>query len=162
MNTLVVYWSWTNGNTEKLAKRIAEECNADIEKLELVKDYEGSYDDVVKEGKEEADHHTGRAIQPLKHDLTNYDRIVIGTPTWWYTMAPCVYTFLKEQDFTGKTVVPFMTNAGWPGTVIKDMMALMKGATVENAKEITFDSNGGDTLVTPQAEVEAWIESFLH
>ena len=42
-------------------------------------------------------------------------------PTWWYTMAPAVLTFLTTNDFTGKTVIPFMTNGGWPGHVIKDM-----------------------------------------
>lgn len=43
-------------------------------------------------------------------------------------MAPAVKTFLHEQDFTGKTVVPFMTNGGWPGHVIKDMKAACPGA----------------------------------
>lgn len=28
----------------------------------------------------------------------------------------------------GNTVVPFMTNGGWPGHVIKDMKALCPGA----------------------------------
>mgnify|MGYP003195394035 FL=1 len=30
----------------------------------------------------------------------------------WYTMAPAVLTFLTTNDFTGKTVIPFMTNGG--------------------------------------------------
>lgn len=57
-------------------------------------------------------------------------------------MAPAVKTFLHQQDFTGKTVVPFMTNGGWPGHVIKDMKAACKGANVVCDMQIQFDSTG--------------------
>ena len=60
-------------------------------------------------------------IKPIFVNLADYDVIAIGTPTWWYTMAPAVLTFLTTNDFTGKTVIPFMTNGGWPGHVIIDM-----------------------------------------
>lgn len=62
-----------------------------------------------------------RPIKPLDADVQNYDVIAVGTPTWWYTMAPAVKTFLNSQKWEGKTVVPFMTNGGWPGHVIKDI-----------------------------------------
>lgn len=45
-------------------------------------------------------------------NLDAYDTIYIGTPTWWYTMAPAVLTFLTTNDISGKTVIPFMTNGG--------------------------------------------------
>ena len=75
-------------------------------------------------------------------------------------MAPAVLSFLDAHDFTGKTVVPFMTNAGWPGTVIKDMCAHAKGARIEHPKEILFDSDGGNQLITSEEEINAWIESL--
>ena len=81
---LIVYYSWSCGNTERTAK----------------------------------------ALQ----SVADYDVIAVGTPTWWYTMAPAVKTFLHGQNFAGKTVVPFMTNGGWPGRVIKDMKAACPGA----------------------------------
>lgn len=46
-------------------------------------------------------------------------------------MAPAVLSFVKAQDFNGKTVIPFMTNGGWPG----------------------------DHLETPEADIDAWAES---
>ena len=54
-------------------------------------------------------------------NLAGYDVIAVGTPTWWYTMAPAVKTFLHRNDFARKTVVPFMTNGGWLRHVIEDM-----------------------------------------
>ena len=73
-------------------------------------------------------------------------------------MAPAVLTFLKAQDFEGKTVIPFMTNGGWPGHVIKDMKKECKGADFVCEMEVKFDSTGGDCMETPEADVDAWAE----
>ena len=162
--TLVVYYSLT-GNTEGIAKQIAEKLGADIEKIELVEPYKGSYQQIVDEVNDEAQRGVQRPIKPLKHSIKNYDRIIVGTPTWWYKMASPIQTFLSSNDFTGKTVVPFMTNAGWPGTVIEDMTRLAKknGANVENAHEFRFNTqNDGTTngMSTSQQELRRWIESL--
>lgn len=81
----------------------------------------GSHEDVVEQGKREVEAGFMPQINPISVNLADYDVIAIGTPTWWYTMAPAVLTFLPTNDFTGKTVIPFMTNGGWPGHVIKDL-----------------------------------------
>ena len=49
-----------------------------------------------------------------------YDEVILGTPVWWYTFAPAMHTFLKENDLSGKTVYPFATNGGWIGHTFKD------------------------------------------
>lgn len=72
-------------------------------------------------------------------------------------MAPAVRTFIEENDFKGKTVIPFMTNGGWAGHVIKDMADACKGAEVCHEMEIKFGSDGGDTLETPQNVINKWI-----
>lgn len=54
-----------------------------------------------------------------------------------------------------------MTNAGWPGSVIKDMTELARknGAVVENAHEFKFSSDKRhyDRMVTPESELTQWI-----
>ena len=40
---------------------------------------------------------------------TDYDIIVLGYPIWFGTYATPIATLVKEQDFAGKTVVPFCT-----------------------------------------------------
>lgn len=157
---IVVYYSWSNGNTEKIARELAEEKNADIAKIETAEPYEGSYNDVVAQGKRETEEGFKPVLKPLNVNLGDYDVIAVGTPTWWYTMAPAVKTFLEDNDFSGKTVIPFMTNGGWPGHVIKDMTKAVKGASVEHSMEIQFDSGGGSKQVTPQSQVEGWIRSI--
>ena len=75
-------------------------------------------------------------------------------------MAPAVLTFLSSNDWSGKKVIPFMTNGGWPGHVIKDMEKECKGAEIINPMEIKFDSQGGSVLETPEDKINAWIEEI--
>ena len=155
---LIVYYSWSNGNTERIAKMLQSKVGGDLVKIDTVQPYIGSYDDVVNQGQEEVNRGYEPEIKPLGVDISDYDVIAVGTPTWWYTMAPAVLTFLHGQDFTGKTVVPFMTNGGWPGHVIKDMKAACKGAEVTCEMQVQFDSTGGDRLETSEKQIEQWIQ----
>lgn len=154
---LVVYYSWSNGNTKRIAEQLAIETGADIARIETVEPYSGSYEDVVEQGKREVEAGFMPQINPLSVNIADYAVIAIGTPTWWYTMAPAVLTFLKTSDFTGKTVIPFMTNGGWPGHVIKDMKAKCKGASFMHEMQIQFDSQGKDHLETSESVITEWI-----
>lgn len=156
MNLLIVYYSWSNGNTQKIAEQLRLATGADIARIETVKPYEGSYMNVVNQGQREVNEGYKPDIRPLEYDVADYDVIAVGTPTWWYTMAPAVKTFLEANDFTGKTVVPFMTNGGWPGHVIKDMKQAAKGAEFGPSLEVQFDSNGGSDLVSDTGDIDRW------
>ena len=45
---LVVYYSWSNGNTEKVAEQLAQTCGADIERIETVEPYPEDYNETVE------------------------------------------------------------------------------------------------------------------
>ena len=154
---LIVYYSWSNGNTERVAKQLQAATGADIMRIETVQPYEGGYDAVVRQGQDEVEAGYEPPIRPTPYDVQNYDIIAVGTPTWWYTMAPAVKTFLHANSWHGKTVVPFMTNGGWPGNVIDDMREATSGAAAGPALEVRFDSTGGSRQETAQREVDAWM-----
>ena len=156
---LTVYYSWSNGNTERIAKMLQKEIGGDIVRIDTITPYEGSYDDVVNQGQEEVQRGYEPEIKPLGVNISDYDVIAVGTPTWWYTMAPAVLTFLHTESFADKTVIPFMTNAGWPGNVIKDMKTACKGADIKYEMEIQFDSTGGSRLETPMEDIIKWIQN---
>ena len=156
---LTVYYSWSNGNTERIAKLLQKEIGGDIVRIDTITPYEGSYDDVVNQGQEEVQRGYEPEIKPLGVNISDYDVIAVGTPTWWYTMAPAVRTFLHTESFADKTVIPFMTNAGWPGNVIKDMKTACKGADIKCEMQIQFDSTGGSRLETPMEDITKWIQN---
>jgi len=154
---LIVYYSWSNGNTERIAKMLGSATGADLVRIETVEPYTGTHQQVVDQGLRETEAGHMPPIRPLEKEIADYDVIAVGTPTWWYTMAPAVKTFLAENNWKGKVVVPFMTNGGWPGQVIKHMKQACRGASFAAEMEIQFDAQGGPNLETPQEVIDRWI-----
>lgn len=155
---LIVYYSWSNGNTRRIAEMLQEETGADIAEIETAVPYSGTYNEVVEQGQKEVEDGFEPEIKPLSKDISQYDIICIGTPTWWYTMAPAVKTFLYSNIWNGKIIVPFMTNGGWPGHVIRDIKTACTGASFKEPMEILFDSTGGSEMRTSEVKVAEWIK----
>lgn len=155
---LVVYYSWSNGNTEKIAEQLADACGADICRIETIEPYPSDYDETVEQVHREVDAGYEPAIEALEFDPSGYDVIAVGTPTWWYTMAPAVKTFMSSVDWAGKTIVAFATNGGWEGSTLDDIESAVAGATAGPSLAIQFDSTGGSRQITPQQQVDNWIE----
>ena len=51
------------------------------------------------------------AIEPLEVDVSQYDVILLGYPIWWDEAPAMIATFLAENDFSGKTIIPFCTSS---------------------------------------------------
>ncbi|MGI5888651.1 MAG: flavodoxin [Oscillospiraceae bacterium] len=155
---LVVYYSWSNGNTKRVAEMLSSAAGADIAAIKTKIPYKGTYNKVVEQGRRETERGYMPEIEDIGRDLGDYGVIAVGTPTWWYTMAPAVKTFLHQNEWSGKTVIPFMTNGGWPGHVIKDMEKECSGAEFAFPMQVKFDSSGGDHMETPMEDVVEWTE----
>ena len=84
---------------------------------------------------------------------------IIGTPVWWYTIAPVIRTFLTKYDLTGKTIKPFATNAGWFGHTFQEIQKLCPNSKVDKGMNIVFESYS-DNLVTSPDEIEKWIDEL--
>lgn len=154
MKTLILYYSY-DGNTRKIAEKIREKTGGDLAEIETVTPYEGDYNSVVDQGQREVNAGYMPPIKPLTVDLSEYDKIYFGTPVWWYTYAPAVKTFFDQNDLSGKTICPFITNGGWIGHTEKDIQKACSGANVKKAIDLRFD---GSKLAVPEKELEKWID----
>ena len=103
MKAIVIYYSYL-GNIKGIAEKIQKETGADIARIETVVPYEGDYNKVVDQEHDEVNRGYCPEIKPLDVNLADYDTVILGTPVWWYTFAPAMHTFLKSQDWSGKTV----------------------------------------------------------
>lgn len=156
---VVIYYS-LGTNTRLVAERIQKATGFDIVELETEVPYSGSYNDIVDQGQDEVNRGFTPKLKKLNISLDDYDEIILGTPTWWYTMAPAVLSFLRENDLSGKTLIPYQTHAGWPGHCLKDMAKEAGAARVENEREIKFSTTVPGEFVTKQGELDEWIESL--
>ena len=106
--TLVLYYS-QNGTTQAVAEELQKQLNADIERIEAVSPYDGDFQATIQRGGEELRNGELPAINPIQANLSDYDVIFIGYPIWFGTYAMPIATLVKENDFAGKTIVPFCT-----------------------------------------------------
>lgn len=155
---LVVFFSYT-GNTKKIAESIQKKLNCDILEIEPVKPYSTDYQTVVDEEQNNESSKKEPEIQSIDKDLSQYDEIIVGSPVWWYTIAPVIRTFLSENDLKGKIIKPFATNAGWLGRTFQEIEKLCPDSKVEKGMNIVFESYS-DNLVTSPDEIEKWIEQL--
>ena len=127
---LVLYYSQT-GNTKLVAEEIANRLGADIEAIEAVVPYDGSYQETIERGRQEMEAGTLPECKPVAADIAAYDVIFLGYPIWFGTYAPPIATWLSSVDLSGKTVVPFCTfGSGGLDSSVKDLKAKQPGATV--------------------------------
>ena len=78
---LVLYYSWSNGNTERVAQELADACDADVERIETAELYPEDYDATVDQGKREVEAGFEPELQPLEHDPADYDVVLVCGPT---------------------------------------------------------------------------------
>ncbi|MDO4327228.1 MAG: flavodoxin [bacterium] len=156
MKSIVIYYSY-GGNTRRVAQTVRQALDADVAEIKTVRPYEGSYNDVVDQGKREIDSGFMPQIEPLHIDFSQYDTVILGSPVWWYTFAPAMKTFLNQADLSGKTVYPFATNGGWIGHTFKDFKNMCKGAKVQEGLNVRF---GEDVMQTSESSIQKWIKGI--
>lgn len=128
--TLVVYYS-ASGNTERVGKDIAEAAGADLFEIVPTEVYTNDDLDWTNPDSRVSREHDDESLRdvPLTTtevpDWNSYDTVFIGYPIWWGIAAWPVDTFVKNNDFTGKTVIPFATSSssgmGQSGSLLADM-----------------------------------------
>ena len=128
--TLVVYYS-ASGNTERVAKDIAEAAGADLFEIVPTEVYTSDDLDWTNPDSRVSREHDDESLRdvPLTTtevpDWDSYDTVFIGYPIWWGIAAWPADTFVKNNDFTGKTVIPFATSSssgmGQSGSLLADM-----------------------------------------
>lgn len=108
---LVIYYSWS-GNTRQVAQAIAKELNADIYEIKTVEPYPENYSQTVNLAREQLRGNQRPAIQNDVPDLARYSAILLGTPNWWSHVSMPVFTFMDQNDLSGKVILPFVTHGG--------------------------------------------------
>lgn len=144
------------GNTGIVAHMIADTTDADIFSIRTVKKYPSSYDATIDLGQEERNADARPELATPVDNLDNYDVIFLGYPNWWGDMPMAMYTFLEEVDFSGKTVVPFVTSGGSGfSSTIRTIENMEQGATIQEGLSLRDSSATG-----AQEQITEWLSGL--
>lgn len=148
MKTLIIYYS-ESGSTKIMAKTLSMHLKADIIGIKDLKNRKGfankllSSIDAFRESKTE--------ISPAKVDLTDYDLIYIGTPTWANKPTPAIITLIDRCDWKGKDVILFTTmnkDGSDEPTIerLEEKIGMRGGRVVESFSLKTMDKSPEDII----------------
>jgi len=150
---IVIYYSYS-GNTRKIAEMIKELKDFDLCEIEPIKPYTNDYQKLVDQEKQKIKNHESVDLKELNVDFSQYEKIIIGAPVWWYTYPSVIRGFLNKYDLKELNVDIFVTNGGWLGHTIEDFKQYMH---VNSYIDIKF--NGND-LSTPKDRIKKWISKL--
>ncbi|MCR1946418.1 hypothetical protein NSA25_00980 [Erysipelatoclostridium ramosum] len=144
------------GNTQYIANLIGEKTNSEVYRLEPVDTYPTNHDDLLERAADEMDNDERPEIKdPM--DISSYDVIFIGYPIWNADLPPIINTFLENNNFDGKTIIPFCTHggsdiAGTPSTI---QNKLPDAKVIANGFEISRND-----MDSSESKVNEWLSSI--
>lgn len=155
---LVVYYSAT-GNTKAVAQSIADTTGGDMFEIEPKQPYTDDDLDWTNDSSRVSKEHDDESLRDVELKTTtvknwdSYDTVFIGYPIWWYVAAWPVNTFVKNNDFSGKTVIPFCTSASSGIADSGQLLADMAG---------TGDWQDGERFSSraSESEVADWVKDL--
>lgn len=120
------------GNAAKLASWIQQEVGGDLHSIVVEESYSSDYDECLDRAADEKAENARPALASHVDNMEDYDIVFLGFPNWWYTLPMPVLTFVEEYDWSGKTVVPFVTHGtgGLSGTIRDLTAALPEDVTI--------------------------------
>ncbi len=155
---LVAYYSAT-GSTKAVAETIAETTGADLFEITPKDPYSDDDLDWTNDDSRVSKEHVDESLRDVELTSTtpenwdSYDTVLIGYPIWWGIAAWPVDHFVTDNDFSGKTVIPFCTSAssgiGDSGNLLEKM-----GGTGDWQEGQRFSSGAS------ASDVNAWVESL--
>ena len=169
MKSIVIYFSragynYVNGeikyleigNTEVIAKKIAELTNSDIFKIEPMLPYSEDYSECIEEASQDQKAGARPELKEYPKKLEYYAVIYLGYPNYWDRAPAMINTFLGNIDLTGKTVIPFCTSSsdGIEGSMT-DIRNSAQGANILEGLRIS-----GGSAESNRSEIQTWLNSI--
>ncbi len=145
------------GNTQYIAQQIQEETSGDLFAIKTQQTYPESHDPLLEFAYEEKANNERPALSSTIENLDSYDIIFVGYPNWNADLPMPMYTFFEEHDFSGKTIIPFVTHggSGFSGT-IDTIAELQPNATIiSNGLSISRND-----VTSSSEEVTDWVNSL--
>ncbi|MGM9947115.1 flavodoxin family protein [Floccifex sp.] len=153
-NACIIYYS-QSGTTEHLAKLIQIITGAHQIEIEALHPYSKDYEKMLKEVADEKEAGVDREYCPVDLDVSEFDVFFIGTPNWGGSVASPLATFLKDHDFSGKKIIPFLTHGGAGEQDIEESIAALCPQAQMSPSYISFGKVEQDELES----LQEWIHT---
>lgn len=155
--TLIVYYSYS-GTTKRVAEKLRDITGGTLYEITLTEPYTGSSNDVSDRVFKERDDKKMPQLAGELPDITEYDRVLIGTPVWNDSMANPIFSFLEKTDFGGKPAALFWTYITNEGSTEKDFEKNIKNADISEGLALRSANGINDDKLNET--LTSWLEKM--
>ncbi|HEX8105768.1 MAG TPA: flavodoxin [Solirubrobacteraceae bacterium] len=141
------------GNTEVLARKLADRLDCDLHRIEAAEPYADDYEETVARNvrEQEADARP-RIANPLD-SIRDYETVLLASPIWNVRPPMIMATFIESQDFAGKTLLPLTTYAmSGLGSAPREYAQRCRGARIGQGLAVR-----GEEVRSADDDIEAWL-----
>lgn len=142
------------GNTQYVAMLISQYTHADIIRIEPETPYPLNHAELEEVATREKQENAYPAMATVIDNLDGYQTVFIGYPCWYADMPRIMYTLFENYDFSGKTIIPFVTSgaSGFANTL--DTIASLE-------PDATLVREGYSVIRTNMESAEAGVPEWL-
>jgi len=152
---LVAYFSHS-GNTRVIAEQIHSLVGGELFEIVSVSPYPTDYNACVEQAQKEQKASARPKLKVKLENAKSYDIVFIGYPNWWGSFPMPVAAFLEENDFSGKTLVPFCTHEGSRlGRSVADLTKMCPKSKILEGLAIR-----GRSVKTAHEDVAQWLKKI--
>lgn len=137
---------------------IQKQTGADTFSVVVTDPYDPDYEKMVGVAQDDQNNNKKFSFVNKLPDLSGYDTVYMGMPVWWGGLPQPMVSFLDQNDFSGKTIIPFGINLGSGfGQMIDQIKEAEPNATVcdDGLTENAHTEN--DKVVS---DVDSWLKGL--
>lgn len=145
------------GNVAQMASWIQQEVGGDLFSIQVKDTYSSDYDECLDRAAEEKAENARPELTRQVENLENYDTVFLGYPNWWYTAPMAIFSFIEENDLSGKKVILFCSHGtGGLASSVRDITDALPNSTVENNVIGVYR----DDISSAQSEIKEWLNEI--
>lgn len=137
---------------------IQKQTGADTFSVVVTEPYDPDYNKMVSVAQQDQNKNKKFSFVNKLPDLSGYDTIYMGMPVWWGGLPQPMVSFLDQNDFSGKTIIPFGINLGSGfGRMIDQIKKAEPDATVSDDGLTENSHTANDEVVN---DVDQWLKGL--
>lgn len=145
------------GNVAQMAAWIQQEVGGELFSIRVEEPYPADYDACLDRAADEKAENARPKLVERVSDLSEYDVVFLGYPNWWYSAPMAVFSFLEENDLSGKSIVLFCSHGtGGLASSVKDISAVLPDNQIESNVLGVYR----DDISQSQETIQNWLEEI--
>lgn len=146
------------GNTEFIANEIQKNIGGDLFKIETAQSYPGTHDELLEFAYNEKNENARPELISKIENIDNYDIVFVGYPNWNADLPMPLYTFFDEYDFSGKTIIPFVTHGGSSFSATINTIKELEPNAIVVEEGLSVSRNN---VANAESDVKEWTQALF-